>query len=78
MHLGGIALHCGATAPQVTCDAHSPWKAAGELIERFSDYRFYVHRDAFRDSTPTEREDAIDQRPSALAGGSYRVEIAAQ
>src|SRR5262245_15925869 len=78
MHLGGIAEHRRVPRAHSRHDGHVRGETRGDLVERLAHDRLDVHREALADAAPAEREDAVDERAAALAGGHHAVQVAAQ
>src|SRR4029453_12603978 len=59
-------------------DDDVPRQLGGEQRERFSHDRLHMHRDALAESAAAEREDALDERVTALAGDHDAFDVAPQ
>jgi len=78
MYLRWVAHDGGTARMQPPLDDDMSRQFGGEQSKRFSHDSFHMHGNTLTNSAAAKRENALDQRATALAGDHDAFDIAAQ
>jgi hypothetical protein len=76
--LGRIAEHAGVAGADRAPEHDAGRQRRADGVERLVDDRLHVHRHALCHAAAAEREDALDERLGAHAGGQRGIDVATQ